>query len=150
MSSLSNFRTVHEATIPSYCFRSIIVGTSILHDIKVVGAISLAERLPLYRETVRISGPGRYFCILDNTENHENLLSFSDIRRLDNYLKVSGITESHGVTVTTDEAYAQLVSLAKTNMQLFGLDGSLYATPCRADAERFILDCIGTYEPVAV
>ena len=129
---------VLSGAIESFKYSSFQYGSEVLHRIKVVGPISLKERIPLYNLTLTVNTSSTYFCILDNTGGYENVLTFDDIKYLDKLIIESGISAFYGATVTKGEGYSSLVNLANANVHSLNLDGELVATDTVSKAEEFI------------
>lgn len=124
--------------LPSCEFQSIAHGDEILHRIRVTGKIDLERRLPLYHRTLAVNRTSNYFCILDNSGGHENVLSYPDMVILDEILVEGGIRTFYGVTVTHDSSYSGIVKLASYSAEASRLQTELVATNDPAEAERFI------------
>ena len=139
-------RPIQNGILPSYRYASYRVGQQILHRIKVTGPIGRAERLPLYAALLKINESDRFFCILDNSANFENIFSIDDIRLMARIVKDAGIVHFYGVTVTPDPAYVGVVRLAEANMEVFELDGELFTTATMKEAEQFIEERMGELE----
>jgi len=129
---------------PGFEFISIKFADEVVHKITVTDKIDLEKRLPLYRETLAINPSNKYFCILDNSDGHENVFSYPDIVILDNLLIEAGIKYFYGATITSDPAYQKLVKLATHNARMSKLEGDLLATADPAEAEKFITDKINS------
>lgn len=131
---------VGQGRIPGYDFVSYRHGPHVLHRIQVVGPISRAERIPLYRRTLALTDTGSYFCILDNSAGHENDFTFDDMKFFGELLRKAGIVAFYGATVTPDMGYAAVVSLASMIVEYSGMEGELISTSSMAEAEAFIFD----------
>lgn len=129
---------VASGSMTGFTFESIKYGEEVLHWVKVVGPIDLAKRLPLYRATLEINPSSHYYCILDNTDGHDNNFTFSDMKMLDDMLVEAGIEKFYGATVSSDRAYSGLVKLANTSVEMSKLGGELLATDSVEEAEHFI------------
>ena len=137
-------KVVASGRLPSYDYQSVEYAGEIVHRITVKGPIDLEHRLPLYQETLAINQTSNYFCILDNSDGHENTLSRSDMVLLDSILVEGGIKNFYGVTITTDPSYAGIVKLAGYSAEASRLNAEMLATPDPAEAERFILEKLET------
>lgn len=131
---------ISEGVIEGYEFRTLMINGFHVHDITVIGPISLSTRIPLYLETLRDALPPYYFCIVDNIAGFENTISYDDIRQLDRILIDHGIRKFFGATITKDMGYAKIVKLAQANMDEIGLEGMVIEAPDRAAAEAFIFE----------
>lgn len=129
---------VASGQLPSFEFQSIAYGDEILHRVRVTGKIDLQRRLPIYHRTLAVNRTCNYFCILDNSDGHENALSLSDIVLLDEILIEGGIETFYGVTITRDPGYSGIVRLANCSAEASGLKVELMATDDPAKAEHFI------------
>jgi len=141
-------KIISKTSVPGFEVESCLMKGEILHRVKVVGPVSMAQRIPLYQltlETNRSHGKAIYFSILDNSENHENELTYGDLKRLDQMIKASGVTDFYCATITADSAYESVVALAMVNHKAVELGGDLLATRNSADAEAFILDKIAAH-----
>ena len=130
---------VAAGTLPSFEFRSIKYGGEVLHRIRVTGRIDLERRMPLYHETLANNPSSNYFCILDNSEGHENDLSLSDIMLLDKILVEAGIEKFYGATITPDWNYKGIVKLANFSAEVSKLNAELLSTRNPDEAESFIM-----------
>ena len=113
------------------------------HYTKITGPVGLRDRIELYKLILGLNASDSCYCILDNSGDHENSLSFDDMNVLDKMLVDAGIKKFFGVTVTIDFAYKTLVKLARTNATLHGLDTELYATNSHQEAEDLLCSQFG-------
>ncbi|WP_193171073.1 hypothetical protein [Nisaea nitritireducens] len=135
---------IETGSTPGFEFASYRHGPHVLHRIKVVGPIGLKERIPLYHKTLALTPDDTYFCILDNSERHNNSFSFEDIRFLDQMLLDAGIATFYGATITLDAGYRDIVELANANVENVGLNGKLMTTHSPEEAETFIMEMLAS------
>ena len=135
---------VASGKLPSFDYFSLRIAGEIVHRITVTGTIDLERRLPLYHATLAINESANYFCILDNSGGHENVLSLPDIVLLDKVLIESGIEKFYGATITPDPNYSGIVKLANYSAEASNLTTDLLATQDPAEAERFIQARLGS------
>jgi len=146
-------KVIATLSVPGFEVESWLMNGEILHRIRIVGRVGLKERLPMYQSTLEINrahGKMTYFCVLDNQDRHENTMSFEDIKQLDQMLLENGVTEFFGATITTDVAYASLVSLADASSKAADIGGELMATSVPAEAEVFILEKIAAHASCSI
>lgn len=134
----SNTPVIHRGAMKSYRYTTYLVNGFHFHDIEVVGPIDLETRIPLYRATARHSLPPHYFCIIDNSAGHENIVTLDDLKQLDEILSNAGIRFYYGASITIDPGYHGIVNLAHENLQSLGIKNELIQTYNRGAAEAFI------------
>lgn len=139
MNRLEQCAVVASGSMQSYDFASVRCRGEIVHLLTVTGALTLDRRLPLYRATLAANPTSDYICILDNRKGHENNFSYSDMKTLNQVLYTGGVRTIHGVTITSDAGYANLLAVANQAMVSHGLTGHLHSTADPDEAEEFIL-----------
>ena len=131
-------------SLPSFEFQSIRYAGEVVHKVKVTGMINLERRLPLYHRTLAANQSHNFFCILDNSGGHENTLSLQDMVLLDRILIEGGIRNFYGAIITKDPNYEGIVKLASYSAETSGMEVELLATGDPSEAERFILEKLGS------
>jgi len=133
---------IASGSVPGFEYETIRYGQELLHRVRITGPVTVIERIPVYRLTLEQTKSTAYFCILDNSGRHENILTYEDMQLLDRMVIDAGITHFYGATVTFDPTYSRLVELARSNAEIAGLTAELFATNDPLAAERFILEKI--------
>jgi len=131
---------VATGTLPGYEYVSIRHGAEVIHRIKVTGRITLKQRLPLYDATLAINPSSTYLCILDNSGDHENDLTFADMQVLDQQLVDARIGCFYGATITADRGYPMIIDLANASMSAMNIKGEVMSTDDPEVAERFLAE----------
>ncbi|WP_020592425.1 hypothetical protein [Kiloniella laminariae] len=128
-----------EKQILSCCiFETFECAGEFLHRIEMTGNMGRVERIPLYQQTLALNKSKNYFCILDNRRGYENTLTLDDMRYFDDMLVEAGIELFYGATVTLDDEYKKITTLANVNVEVSELAGELFATSSYQEAEDFI------------
>ncbi len=134
--------TVCYGTIGRYLLETVLYRSCLVHDIKVNGPINLEERIPLYKTTISFHKDTDYYCILDNSDNHENELDLEGIRVLDEILIGSGIAHFFGVTISEDPGYDAIVRLGRTHAEMRDLSAELHRVTDRDSAWTLLDEAI--------
>ncbi len=133
---------IASGSFPNCDFETHSYGREVLHRIKIKGRFSLKERILLYQETLKHNSSSSYFCIIDNSDKHENVLGYDDIIYIDNLILKAGINRFYGVTITQDNEYSRIVSLANEYADISNIAGKMFATDTPQEAEDFIFSKI--------
>ncbi|MEH6547166.1 MAG: hypothetical protein V7701_12085 [Sneathiella sp.] len=118
------------------------VGDTVLHRIKVLGPLGREERIPIYEETLKLNKSPHYFCIVDNSQGHENNLSYDDMLFFSKMLTKGGITHFFNAVVTNDYRYADIIKLTGAVSKLAGITSETVSASDPEQAEAFILEKI--------
>lgn len=113
-------------------------GEEMFHRIKVLAPLGRAERIPIYEETLKLNKSAHYFCIVDNSQGHENTLSYDDMLFFSKILTKGGITHFYNAVVTNDHRYADIVKLTGAVSKIAGITSQTVPTTCPEQAEAFI------------
>jgi hypothetical protein len=117
-------------------------GDTLIHRITVHGPLGREERTPLYEESLKLNKSPHYFCIVDNSQGHENTLSYDDMLYFGNMLTKGGITHFFNAVITNDHRYEDIVKLANAVAKLKGVTSETKPFTNIKEAEAFILDKI--------
>ncbi|WP_281016823.1 MULTISPECIES: hypothetical protein [unclassified Minwuia] len=123
---------------PGFDFVSVRHGAEVVHRVTVTGPLDLRRRILMYEETLKANTSARYFCILDNSAEHENVFGYNDIQMLAEWLSKEGLTAFYGVTITNDAGYPKLVQIVTAVLQILELGGTVTTTSDPEVAEAFI------------
>ncbi|MCZ4279135.1 hypothetical protein O4H49_00005 [Kiloniella laminariae] len=135
---------VEKKILSSCVFETFECNGEFLHRVELTGNTGRQERIPLYQETLALNKSKNYFCILDNRRGFENTLTLDDIRYFDDMLVCAGIECFYGATVTLDNEYKKITTLANFNVEVSKLTGELLATSSYQEAEDFIFSQMKT------
>ncbi|MDF1733965.1 MAG: hypothetical protein P1U37_01685 [Minwuia sp.] len=113
-------------------------GAEVVHRVTVTGPFNLRRRIRMYEETLKANTSFRYFCILDNSAEHENEFAYDDIQMLADWLSGEGLKAFYGVTITSDPGYPNLVQIVTAVLQILELGGTVVTTGDADAAEAFI------------
>jgi hypothetical protein len=134
---------ISNMSVPGFEIESWLMKGEVLHRVTVVGPVGLTERVLMYQSTLEVNksrGNAIYFCVFDNSAKHENVLTYDDLKRIDELIVASGITDFYCATITSDHSYSSVVALADLSQQAANLGGELLATDDPVAAETFILE----------
>jgi hypothetical protein len=113
-------------------------GEEMFHHIKVLAPLGRVERIPMYEETLKLNKSAHYFCIVDNSQGHENTLSYDDMLFFSKILTNGGITHFYNAVVTNDDRYADIVKLTGAVSKMAGITSQTVPTTSLEQADAFI------------
>lgn len=113
-------------------------GDTLLHRIKVLGPLGRAERIPLYEETLKLNKSSHYFCIVDNSQGHENTLSYDDMLFFSKMLTEGGVTHFFNAVITHDDRYADIIKLTSAVSKMADITSETVTASNLQQAEAFI------------
>ncbi|USG62763.1 hypothetical protein NBZ79_07200 [Sneathiella marina] len=114
------------------------VGEEMFHHIKILAPLGRAERIPIYEETLKLNNSPHYFCIVNNSQGHENTLSYDDMLFFSKMLTKGGITHFYNAVVTNDHRYLDTIKLTGAVSKLAGIISETVSTSNQEQAEAFI------------
>lgn len=132
-------KKIKSGTVSNFEFETFRYGTEVLHRLRILGKVGLEERIDVYKTTLDLNPSSSYFCILDNSHNFENTVTYSDLDYLDKLLFDGGIRVFTGATITYDESFAFIVKLAQRSAAMNNLKCDLISTDNAGTAEEFVM-----------
>ncbi len=138
MQHTENREIVASGSHPGFDFVTTRHGAEVVHRVTVTGPFNLRRRIRMYEETLKANTSFRYFCILDNSAEHENEFAYDDIQMLADWLSGEGLKAFYGVTITSDPGYPNLVQIVTAVLQILELGGTVVTTGDPEAAEAFI------------
>lgn len=138
MQQFENNEIVTSGSHPSFDFVTVRHGADVVHRVTVTGPFDLRRRIVMYEETLKVTPNSRYFCILDNSAEHENDFAYDDIQKLAEWLREEGLTSVYGVTITNDPGYPNMVQIVTAVLHIVELGGTVITTSDPEEAEAFI------------
>jgi|TARA_R110001606_G_scaffold3642_24_gene16606 hypothetical protein len=114
-------------------------GGEYLHLVTPGSLLDRDDRAPVYEATLNLTKSENYFCILDNRQGKESLLSMADMSYFGDILVERGIKRFFYAVVTYDPAYDNMIKLIKAIAATKDIEINAIATPDFESAEEFIL-----------
>jgi hypothetical protein len=136
------WREISSGSFKSCDYKTKQSGDECLHLIKITGPISREERIPIYEETLKINPSENYFCIVDNSEAHENVLSYDDMKFFGDMLSSAGIKSFYCAVITFDKGHARIGKLTHAIAILKNIRTENLSTTDPQEAEKFIFSKI--------
>ena len=115
-------------------------GGEYLHVVTMLGPMGLKDRIPVFRETLKVNKSENYFNIADNRRGYENILSVEDMSVLGDMLYDAGIRHFFNAVVTNDAAYGNITKLVHAVATTKKIETESIATNNYDEAEKFILE----------
>ena len=140
------WRKVASGSFPNITYETKEHGGEFLHIVTQVGSLDKEDRAPVYEETLALNKSSNYFCILDNRNGKESLLSMADMSGIGDMLVARGIKRFIYAVVTKDPAYDKIIKLIKAISMTKDLEVDAMSTADFATAEKFILARINACE----
>ncbi len=146
MKSKVLYKKISYKAFPCCTIESYLISGEILHKIKILGPFFLKERILLYKEMLKLNTSSHIFCIVDNSDGHENNISFNDMLYLDELIRCAGVSVFHGAIITKDKLYGKILSLAKVSAEISTIATGMIVAQDHQEAESYILDRIQNME----
>ncbi|WP_373087543.1 hypothetical protein [Sneathiella sp.] len=111
-----------------------------LHLIKILGPVGRAERMPVYNETLKLNLSADYFCIVDNSNGYESVLTFEDMLFFGDILVKAGIKRFFSAVVTNDVGHVTIGKLTRAIAKTKNIYTETYSASSYPNAEKFIME----------
>ncbi|MEX0583067.1 MAG: hypothetical protein WD185_05305 [Sneathiella sp.] len=139
------WRKVASGTFSNISYETKESGGEYLHLVTPGGLLDLDDRAPVYEATLNLTKSENYFCILDNRQGKESLLSMADMSHFGDILVARGIKRFFYAVVTYDSAYDNMIKLIKAIAATKNIEIDAIATPDFGAAEEFMLNRIKSF-----
>ena len=139
---IAGLKFLGEKELESYSCSSYAYKDYVIDYAKVNAPINKQTRIPIYQLYIANHKNKAVFCVVDNSDGHQNDFSLPDMTYFDHMLIEADITHFYGAIVTGDQSYDKLAKLSVVTSNELGLNTDLITTKNVDDAFDFIKDKI--------